>query len=339
MKKWFSLMLCAVLLFTIIPLAGAQTENSSSVEQLDSKKAYVAMGKVTSVDLATSKLTLESKGMTLVLAIDANTKIRISDVKSPDLSYIWVGDKVVAEYVNENNSNTARKLSVTKQKGSLKGNVELIDVPSRTLKVAGKQLVAFEKADIQLMNVQGTFADILLGDKIEAKGFTKDGILYAYYLKITKEATEIKGKLESINPTNKSVVIDGKVLLVTDKTEIKFSTKRLKFEDLKAGSSVEAKAWKKSETEWVALEIKVKKDEDSGYEGGIEGKINEVNVVEKYITVEGKKVLITDKSVITDKRGRKVPLANLTVGMKAEARGTWKDSILTASKIKVEFED
>lgn len=333
MKNWLSMILCSILLFTLSPMAGAQTQDL--VENTLEKK-YVTSGKVTSVDVTASKVTLETRGMILVLTVDTNTKLRISDVKSPDLTDIWVGDKISAEYASEPAGNIAKKLTITKQKGSLKGTVELIDTTTRTIKITGNLLVVSPKAEIQLANSNGTFADILLGDKIEAKGFIKDGVLQAYSLKITRESTEFKGKIDSINQANKSIVIAGKTVLVTDKTEIKNATRRLKFEDLAVGASVEAKAWKKNETEWVAIEIKVKKEEDSGYEGMIKGKINEVNVVDRYIIIEGKKVFITDKTILVDRRGKTLPLANVKAGEIAEAKGTWKDSMLTATRVKVE---
>lgn len=344
MKKWLTLMLCAIFVFTLIPTTYAKHGGQASFDQKDKgkkkEKVQKASGKVTAVDASNGKITVEAKGKTMELIVTSSTTIKISEVKNPALSNIWTGDKISAEYVNENSVNTAKKISISKQKGSLKGQVEAVDTETKSLTVAGKQLVVTGEAVIFINNEKVTFEDIVKGDKIEAKGFMKEGILQASSLKIKRKDDMVKGKIESIDLVAGSIVVDGKTLLVTEKTKMESDEKQIGLPDLLVGESVEAKAWKKSETEWIAVKLEVKRDDedddgdednddgddgDKDKEGEVKGKVEAIDTSAKTLTIKGKIVQITEKTRIKGEKGKEVSLDTIEIGCEVEVEVECED--------------
>lgn len=333
MKRWLSMVVCAILVFTLIPTSYAQHSGQASHDHKEKgkkkEKVQKASGKVTTVDAANGKIVLEVKGKSVELVVTATTNIRISDVKAPALSDIWVGDKISAEYTTENNVNTAKKLSVFKQKGSLKGQVEAVDIETHTLTVAGKQLVVTKEAVIFLKNEKITFEDIVKGDKIEAKGFIKEGILQVFSLKIKREDDVVKGEVESINLETKTITVDEKQIVITEQTKILLNGKEAKVEEILVDDKLVA-IGTKSEDVFTAKVINVVRKAVE-----IEGQIESIDMAASSFVIGGKNLLVTEKTKF-ESDDKEIRFSDLLVGDFVEAKA-WKKSETEWIVVKLEL--
>lgn len=239
MKRWISLFLSLILVFSFFPAAFAKgTVQGHVMEKGKGKKKEKTSkitGRVTSFDSTSGKLSIDANGKPIELVIDSATTIKITGSKKGALTDIWVGDRAQAEYTLKNEVNVAKKIDVKKQKGSVKGNVEAIDAATQTLTVSGKQVVILEQTVIRLSDENVVFEDIEAQDKIDASGFMKDGILQASTVKIKRQADVIKGEVESIDAEASLIVVDGKDIFVTEETNIRLNGEESSLEEIFTG--------------------------------------------------------------------------------------------------------
>ncbi len=423
MKKWWLVFLSLVVVFAFVPASYAKTterahqlqqsiKKEKEKEKKQREKKQRASGTISAVDAQAGTITLQTGSNTIQLALDASTKIKISEFKNPTINDIWVGDRAKAEYIQNDTTNLVKELAVVKQKGTIKGEVEAIDTIGSTLTVSGKQVVVSEKTVIRLGKDKLTLADLVEGDKIEGKGFLKEGILQASTIVVKRtfaslkgtvesiqaennqlvvagttitvtadtkvrihdqeasladlvvgdnvviiglkgqagftakminairQLEEVKGTIASLDAANKTVTIGEKVVTISDKTKLVQDDKEIAFEALQVGNEAEAKGFAMGD-KWIALKVKIKAAEngDEEEEGEIEGSVDQIDAAAMTLTIKGVTVLITDKTELTGEKKQPITIADIQIGMKAEAKGKWNENILEAEKIKVESEE
>jgi len=310
MKRFLFLFFSLLLVSLYVPHASVTTYAKSQTVKLQTKKAD---GKITGVDTATGSLSITAKDKIIELTIDSTAILKVSGIKNPSLSDIWVGDKASVSYVVVNGVNTVKILSLSKQKGSVKGVVEAIDLEARTLTVSGKTAVLTDQTAIRLDRTSLSIENIVLGDKIEINGFMKDGVLQASTVAIKRKTSVIKGEVTLIGEAGKSITVNKKQVSVTDQTKVYVNKKEATLADIFTGDKASVSASSiGSELFANVIEISRKPIE-------IKGVIERIDLEGSFIIIDGKTLLIDEDTKI-ESDDDNADISALAEGMKAEAK-------------------
>jgi len=310
MKRVLFLFFSLLLVSLYVPHASVTTYAKTKTVKVQTKKAD---GKITSVDTATGSLSITAKDKTIELTIDSTAILKVSGFKNPSLSDIWVGDKASVSYVEVSGVNTVKILSLSKQKGSIKGVVEAIDLEARTLTVSGKTAVLTDQTAIRLDRASLSLENIVLGDKIEINGFMKDGILQASTVSIKRKTSVIKGEITLIGEAGDSITISKKQVSITDQTKVYVNKEEATLADIFIGDKASVSASNiGSELFANVIEISRKPIE-------IKGVIELVDLEGSFIIIDGKTLLIDEETEI-ESDDDNADISALAEGMEAEAK-------------------
>lgn len=331
MRKWLSLLLALLFVFSVIPSAVFAQVNGQSKTAKPSK----ASGKVASIDYTSGQLVLDTNGQTIDLVIDSTTRIKIAQIKNATIHDIWVGDRATLLYTTNNDVSTVKSISVVKRKGSLKGSVEAIHTDSSTLTVAGKTVQILESTIVKLGKEQITFEEIETGDKVEIKGFMKEGVLQAQTIQVKRKAAVIKGEVELIDLESGTLIVDGKDVSVTEETKVRLNGEEAFLEDILIGDEVVATGKKEGDV----LRAKTISAKRKPIE--IEGEIEFVDVDANTVTIDGITLMIDENTkIVADDEDHKLDLLELVEGVEAEAKALQiGEDEWIALKIEVELDD
>lgn len=331
MRKCLSLSLALLLVFSFISATAFAQANS----KVKTAKPSKANGKVASIDYTNGQLVLETKRKTTHLVIDSHTTIKIAQIKNATIEDIWVGDRATTLYKTSNGVHTVKSIHVVKQKGSLKGKVEAVDTNASTLTVAGKTAHVPESAIIKLGKERITLEEIAVGDRVEIKGFMKEGVLQARTIQVKSQASVIKGDVEFIDLESGTLVVDGKDVVVTEKTKIRLNGVEASLEDILIGDEVVARG-KKEGDGLTAQMVNVKRKPVE-----IEGKIEYVDADANTVTIDGVTLMIDENTnIVADDEDHKLGWLDLVEGVEAEAKAMQIDEdIWVALEIKVQLDD
>jgi|GEM_PF-6976007 len=356
MKKWLSLLLAAALSLGGTAVVSAK-QDSSQKQQLESKEKYEkhkegkdkdkgkgkdkdkkkekATGTISAVDAAAKMITLSTKGKTIDIAIDDNTKIKINEIKNPAVDDIWKGDKAVIEFVRDQSVNTAKKIEITRKKEVIKGTVKEVNTEQKTIAVDRKVVLVTDKTEIRMEGEELTFADILAEDKVVVTGFKREKEVVAVKIQVKREAIKLEGHIESINAADKSVTIAGKVVKVDEKTKIVAEDEPIPFDKLQVNAEVKAFIVKRGE-QYLAIKIIVKEPEDEDDEddneepvdvvSSVEGLVEAVDATAKNFTVNGTVVQVTDTTKYQAEDGTPLTFDDVKPGVKTKVEGTKKEN-------------
>ncbi|NGQ94294.1 hypothetical protein G3578_03780 [Brevibacillus sp. SYP-B805] len=347
MRKWFSMLLALMLMLTLVPLAQAHGSDGKlagqSVKWVDKgkpdkgkpekgkpekKKVEKIAGKVAAVDAAAGKLTVSNGSKQVELLLTSETSIKVKDWKTATAADIWVGDQVKAEYTAADTGNTAKKIEIAKKKGVVYGKVTAVDPAAQTLTVSGKTIHVLDDASIRSGKEQLAFADIVEGDQLKAEGYLKEGTLQAVKIEVKRQAAVVKGSLQSIDAATRTLVVDGKSIVVAPDAKIRLNGSDAALEQLAVGDKVVATG-KWSGKLFTARILNVQRTAVE-----VEGEVESVDVEGKKVTIGGKTLTVTDATKITSD-DKAIALADLTVGSKAEAKALQMGEEWIALKIEV----
>ncbi|WP_134683330.1 DUF5666 domain-containing protein [Brevibacillus migulae] len=310
MKRFLFLFFSLLLVCMYVPHASVTTYAQSQTVKVQTKKAD---GKITSVDSATGSLSITAKEKTIELSIDSTAILKVSGIKNPSLSDIWVGDKASVSYVEVNGVNTVKILSLSKQKGALKGVVEAIDLEARTLTVSGKTAALTDQTAIRLDRASLSLENIVVGDKIEISGFMKDGVLQASTVAVKRKTSVIKGEVTLISEAGESITISKKQVNITDQTKVYVNKEEATLADIFTGDKASVSASSIGNELFAnAIQITRKPVE-------IKGIIETVDLEGGSIIIDGKTLLIDDETEI-ESDDENADIAVLVEGMEAEAK-------------------
>lgn len=322
MRKWWILLLSMVLLFTFSSASFAKSK----------EKTQKANGVITAVDSQASTITIQTKQSTVQLTIDSSSKLKISEFKSPTIADVWVGDNANATYVQKDTTNLLKEVVISKKKGSVKGEVEAIDVAGLSLTVGGKQIVVSDKTVIRMKKEKLTLADLVTGDQIEAKGFMKEGILQANQIEVKRTLASVKGKVESIESDKNQLVVAGTTITVATSTKIHLMDTEVTLADVMVNDKVVVVGTKKADI-FEAKIIKVNRQLEE-----LEGKITALDATNQTITLEDKEVTVNEQTKLAQE-DEAITFAELQVGNEVEAKGYVNGDKWIALKIKLKSAD
>ncbi|HZG14436.1 MAG TPA: DUF5666 domain-containing protein [Candidatus Bathyarchaeia archaeon] len=309
MKRFLFSFFSLLLVCLYVPHVSVTTYAKTQTVKLQTKKAD---GKITSVDTATGSFSITAKDKTIELKIDSTAILKVSGIKNPSLSDIWVGDKASVSYVDVNGVNTVKILSLSKQKGSVKGVVEAIDLEARTLTVSGKTAALTDQTAIRLDRTSLSLENIVVGDKIEISGFMKDGVLQASTVVIKRKTSVIKG-VTLIGEAGDSITISKKQVSITDQTKVYVNKEEATLADIFTGDKASVSA-SSIGSELLANVIQITRKPIE-----IKGVIELVDLEGSSISIDGKTLLIDEETEI-ESDDDNADISALVEGMKAEAK-------------------
>jgi Cu/Ag efflux protein CusF len=226
-----------------------QTKQATSI--VDSPDLYEIHGTVESVDTTASTVTIASEdgGNSVTVTVDPNTVIQRNGVAAT-LADLLVGDKVEAKY--DSATMLASLIKTDVEDSELNGTIAALDTAASTVTItpddgsADVVLNVVASTVIERNGVVATLADLLVGDKVEAK--YDSATMLASFIKTEVEDGElkVKGTIAALDATANTVTIapdDGSadvVLNVVASTVIVNHDTVIALSDLQAGDKVKA---------------------------------------------------------------------------------------------------
>ncbi|WP_139490291.1 DUF5666 domain-containing protein [Brevibacillus dissolubilis] len=325
-------------------------DNNKATSIMVVRTSQPVKGTVEEID--TAKKTLKVGGKTVKTT--STTKVHYDD-ENITFEEIKQGDKVVVVGTNSGSSFTARVINIVEREGEdgdtgeetpLKAVITSIDAEAKTITLGEHIVKVVEETTITQGEKTLTFEDLKENMSVEVAYKKVEEELVAVSIKVATETeppqtTELKGKVESVDATAKTFVVTGKTVKVTETTVIKGEEdKTVAFDAITVDATVTAIGTIENEV-LVATSVKVEgavtpPPGDGGtQEGELAGDITAINLTANTLTIGGKTVSITDKTEIKGEKDKKLKLKDVKQGMKAEAKGKWKNGVLVAEKIKV----
>jgi cold shock CspA family protein/phage terminase large subunit-like protein len=218
-------------------------------------------GIIVAVDTSASTVTITPKkgGTDVTLNVDANTSIKR---KGPaTLADLQIGDKIEAKY--DPAAMLAIKIEAKPNLAKVKGTIAAIDTAAGTLTITPKNgspdvtLTVDANTYIKRNGQPATLADLLVGDRVEAK--YNPATMLAASIKASN-LLEVKGSIAAVDTTAGTVTItpsdgSGDVTLTVDaNTRIERYDAPATLADLLVGDPVEAKY---DPTTMLAVKIEV----------------------------------------------------------------------------------
>ncbi len=194
-------------------------------------------------------------------------------------------------------------------------------------------------SDTRIVDETGSafaFADLATGIHVEVVGISQaDGTIIARAVRIEREQRRrvvLRGEI--VAKSGQTVTIGETKFSVTGETEIYGEHgARLSFDDLQVGFFALAQLEKVGDGSLTAVRIKVKRpyeDDDVKVTGHVRA------VSSTSITVHGHTFVVTENTVIEDRKGDEITIAEIEVGMLAQVEGEFDESgSLVATEIKV----
>ena len=300
-------------------------------------------GTIVAVDTAANTVTVAPKNgsVNVTVNVDATTRIKRNG-KSASIADLQVGDKVEAKY----NASTllASKIEASINWVELKGVIAAVDTAASTVTVtpskggADVTLNVDASTRIKRNGKTATLADLLVGDRVEAK---YDGAsMLASKLEAKINTVELKGVIAAVDTAASTVTVTPSkggadvVLTVDASTFIKRNGKSVTLADLMVGDKVEVKH---NPITMLASKIEVK----SGISyAELKGTLAAVDTAASTVTVTPSKggadvTLTVDSATLIKKNDALITLADLVVGYMVEAKYT--PSTMLALKIEVKL--
>ncbi|MFY0543435.1 DUF5666 domain-containing protein [Brevibacillus sp. H7] len=303
-----------------------------------SKKKGSVNGKVESIDLEAQTFTAAGK----TVQVTEKTAWKWKGEKGT-LADLLQGDQVSVSGYLKGEVLQASSIKVKRSGTVVKGTVASVDLEARTILLDDVKVVVADDAKLRLNGEEATLEEVLPGDKVVATGQKTGDVITAKVVSIQREPVKWEGSIEVVDVTAGTITLNGQVITVTDDTRIKQDDQALTLADLVVGTQVEVKAMQQGET-WLALKIKVKEeddeeDDDEKKEGEVEGRVEAIDAFAMTLTIHGKTIQVTEATKIKAEKQENFSFAEIQVGDKVEAEGTWEEGVLIAQELKVENED
>ncbi len=214
------------------------------------------------------------------LVISDTTQISIKDLNGNKISGTFAdltaGKFVEVKYFIQNDLFVATKVKVKSEKNDegeddYDGIISQKNDIAKSIVVDGKAIFVKNTTKIEVNEAVATFADLIVGQKVEVDTILTDGKLVATKIKVENQDSEdendtekVKGTISTINSSDNTIIVDGLVIAVTDNTKIELNDVLVSFSDLAVGQNVELKTvFANGSLEAVKIEVKIE-DSDEG---------------------------------------------------------------------------
>ncbi len=233
------------------------------------------------------------------------------------------------------------QLMTTKINVELSGKITALSTNSITLNgtsiLVNSNTIIFTQFHAEL-----TLANLKIGDSVLVKASqTAGGQLTALVIivqtKNTRQEIELEGKIQAL--TNNSITVLNTKFFI-DSTTIIISENKglLKFSDLKVGDEVNVRALRQQDSTYVALSIKVERQDYEQKALEVEGTITFIN--SNLVTVNTIVFVVDSSTVISSHEGTILTLSDLKIGDKVEIKALLQSSgSYKAIRIKLESKD
>jgi len=275
--------------------------------------------------------------------VKANTTTAIyRKGKAVSFSKLRVGDKLDVRF--NVSTKLASDVKADSSRYEIHGSIEAVDAVANTVTVASEEggnsvvLKVDSNTVFKRRAVAATFADLIVGDKVEAR--YDSATMLASLIKLEGEDGEFHGTLAAVNVAGNTVTVTPElggadvVLKIALSTVIKRADVVTSLAKLQVGDKVEAKY---DSVTMIASVI------EAEFEGGeVHGTVSAVDTVGSTVTITpelgGADVVLTvNLDTVILRNDLPVALAALLVGDKVEAR--YDTATKIASLIETEMED
>jgi len=303
-----------------------------------------ARGALVALDTSMQTLTIAPKrGPAVQVKVDQTTSIKRRG-RTIDFNTLNVGDNATVSY--DPATQIASSVSDTTGQYEIHGTIEAVDAAASTLTVASEEggnsvtLTADANTVITRNHVTATLADLMVGDKVEAR--YDSATMLASKIDAESEDGEMHGTVSAVDTAANTVTItpegggEDVVLTVSESTVIKRDDTVITLADLVVGDLVEAKY---DTVTMIAskIEVEVGEGDNDEDESEIHGTIAAIDTAASTVTITpeggGEDVVLTVNDETIIKRGDvAITFADLIVGDYVEAK--YDPATMVAIKIE-----